>query len=165
MEIREITESDIPILRRFTCGNESMDCYLKNEAYKFHIYGEGITKLLVDDDDKIIGYYTLKASEIVVDDPEMYDEPRHIPAIEISRIAIVKTMQRQGLGRILMGYIIKLIVRVIAKEIGCRYISLHALRDLVDWYKEEFGFEVWDDTIKDDQETVFMYLDILSLKS
>ncbi len=87
--IRNIELTDLPALKKFRCGNSSMDAFLKQEAYYQHILGEGITKIVITEDtEEVIGYYTIKADALKIDDPDMYEEPWSIPCVEISRLAI-----------------------------------------------------------------------------
>ena len=87
--IRNINISDINKLKKFHCGKNAMDLFLSKEAYINHIFGEGTTQLVVDEDEnEVIAYFTLKCDMMVIDDKEMYSEPRYIPCIEISRLAV-----------------------------------------------------------------------------
>jgi hypothetical protein len=92
--IRDINENDTKQLKRFKCGNTSMEVFLTEEAYLRHRFGEGVTKLLIDEDNnELIAYFTLKCGVMRIDDPEMYDVPREIPCIEISRLAVANKWQ------------------------------------------------------------------------
>jgi len=163
--VRDIELGDIPSLRSFKCNNPSMENFLNQEAYKSHICGEGITKIVLKNEE-IIAYYTLKCDALRIEDPEMYTEPRYIPCVEISRLAVVSHWQRGQrdihLGTHLMGEIITFVREEIASRVGCRFITLHALKDKVGWYQREFDFNIWNEEKPNpDDETVFMYLDII----
>jgi hypothetical protein len=163
--IRDIELADVALLKKFKCNHSAMEYFLINEAYPYHIIGEGITKVVVDDESNtIIAYYTLKCDSIKYIESEMQINPRYIPCIEISRIAVLKSWQNgikgKHLGTELMEYIITFIKEEIASKVGCRYISLHAVLDKVKWYNERLKFEIGTDEREIEEETVYMYLDI-----
>jgi hypothetical protein len=163
--IRDIELSDVKQLKNFKCENTSMEVFLAEEAYYYHVCGEGITKLVVDEySNELVAYFTLKCDKMIVDDPDMYTEPRHIPCIEISRLAVASKWQQGNngihIGTELMKYIISSI-HDIAKIVGCRYITLHSVIDKVKWYRDVFNFEVLEEDIIDGEtKTVYMCLDI-----
>ena len=165
--IRNIEMNDIPKLLKFICGNISMECFLKSEAYIHHISGEGITKeVLEEETDQIIAYYTLKTDAVKIIDEEMHLIPRYIPCIEIARIAILSHWQNGSkgihLGTHLVGQIIGFIKDIIAAQVGCRFITIHAIHDKVPWYKKEFAFEELEDgKYGDNEDTTYMCLDLL----
>lgn len=163
--IRNIELSDEKQLKKFKCKNTSMEVFLAEEAYLYHVHGEGITKLVIDESsNEIVAYFTLKCDKMIVEDSEMYDEPRHIPCIELSRLAVASEWEggRKGihLGTELMNFIIYFICNNIAKHVGCRYITLHSVLDKVKWY-QNFGFQVLTEDFDDGAlKTVYMFLDI-----
>jgi len=165
--LRNIEMSDMSQLSSFVCGNISMDGFLKNEAYLHHVSGEGITKVVLEEEtNQIIAYYTLKSDAVKIFDEEMHDIPRYIPCIEIARIAVLLHWQNGSreihLGTSLLGQIIKFIKDNIALQIGCRFITVHAVRDKVSWYKKEFDFEeLEDEKYGSNEETTYMCLDLL----
>lgn len=165
--IRNIEVTDMPQLSKFICGNISMEGFLKNEAYIHHISGEGITKVVLEEEtDRIIAYYTLKSDAVKIIDEEMHLIPRYIPCIEIARIAVLSHWQNGSkdihLGTHLVGQIIGFIKDVIASQVGCRFITIHAICEKVPWYKKEFAFEELEDAkYGDNEETTYMCLDLL----
>lgn len=163
--IRNIRLTDIPELKSFRCGNTSMEVFLFEEAYYYHILGEGVTKIVIDEEtNEIIAYFTLKCDALKLMDGETNPEPRYFPCIEISRLAIAAEWQsgKKGisLGRELMCYLINFIKKVIAVNVGCHFITLQALAEKAEWYKK-FGFiEATDEKALPKGQPVYMYLDI-----
>lgn len=163
--IRDIENSDIQQLKRFQCGNTSMEVFLYSEARYSHVLGEGITKLVIEStENEIVAYYTIKCSLLKIEDPQMYSELREIPCIELSRIAVANDWQngRKGihLGTRLMDFIIDFIKNKIAIYVGCKYITLHAVSEKVKWY-ESLGFTpATDEMVNSHCSTVYMYMDI-----
>jgi|GEM_PF-2927474 hypothetical protein len=168
--IRDICTDDNDRLRLFNCGNESMNAYIHREALLNHVLGEGITRVVFDEDEEnILGYFTLKCTSIIVEDPEMDDGKREIPCVEISRLAVCLSWQNGAngfhLGTSLVGYIIATIKEEIASRVGCRWITIHAVKEKVEWYREQFNFDYVIDDTPDEYETVSMFLDISNMEA
>lgn len=168
--IRDICIDDLPRLRLFNCGNDSMNAYIHREALLNHTLGEGITRVVLDKNESdIIGYFTLKCTSAKIDDPSMSDEKREVPSIEISRLAVCESWQngiKNGfhLGTSLVGYIISTIKEEIASKVGCRLITIHAVKEKVKWYQEVFTFDFLTDDTPDEFGTVSMFLDIIDIE-
>lgn len=163
--IRDICTDDIKRLRLFSCGNKSMNAYIHREALLNHVLGEGITRVVLDENEEdIIAYFTLKCTSIKFEDPEMGHEEREIPCVEISRLAVCLGWQNGTngfhLGTSLVGYIISTIKEEIASRVGCRWITIHAVQERINWYREQFNFDFIIDDAPDEYGTVSMFLDI-----
>lgn len=164
--IRDINFKDLKQLKKFKCRDGLMENFLVREAYYYHIIGEGITKLVINTEtNEIIAYYTLKCDSVRIDDEEMRENPIYIPCIEISRIAVAANWQNGSngvhIGTHLMGHIITNIKKIIASQVGCRFISLHAIKDKASWYQRDFDFEtIEDEKAIETGDTVYMCLDI-----
>lgn len=169
--IKNLEESDLPRLRNFSCGNLSMDNFLQQEAYLYHTTGEGITRILINEDNNdILGYCTLRCGLWKIYDPTMYDDYREIPCIEVSRLAVHSFWQHQQqgtrLGFALMKYIILFIINNIATQVGCRFITLYSVPEKVNWYSDCFGFVVSNpDTDNPPDQTVPMHLDLYGFRN
>ncbi len=168
--IRDVCIDDLPRLRLFNCGNDSMNAYIHREALLNHTLGEGITRVVLDKNESdIIGYFTLKCTSVRVEDPNISDEAREIPSIEISRLAVCESWQngKNGfhLGTSLVGYIISTIQEEIASKVGCRYIIIHAVKEKVKWYQRDFAFDFITDDTPDEYDTVSMFLDITDFEA
>jgi NADPH-dependent curcumin reductase CurA len=166
--IRDIYTDDIDRLRLFNCGNRSMNSYIHREALLNHVLGEGITRVVLDENEEfIIGYFTLKCTSIKFCDPDM-GEKREIPCVEISRLAVCISWQNGTngfhLGTSLVGYIIATIKEDIASRVGCRWITIHAVQGKVNWYREQFNFDYIIDDTPDEYGTVSMFLDISDME-
>jgi hypothetical protein len=164
--VRDIEFSDLTKLKKFKCRDSLMEHFLVKEAYYYHIIGEGVTKLVVNSETtEMVGYYTLKCDAIKIEDLEMREEPIYIPCIEVSRIAVAANLQNGSagvhIGTHLLGFIIRNIISDIASQVGCRFITLHSVKDRVEWYGKEFGFvEIEDEKSTENSKTVYMCLDI-----
>jgi GNAT superfamily N-acetyltransferase len=92
--------------KNFDCGNENLNNYLRFYALKNDSLGFGRTYLTLNDSNKVVGYFTLSNANVAHEAmPEETDVrlPRYpVPALLLSRLAVDKTMQGQGLGRRLL---------------------------------------------------------------
>lgn len=153
MGLKEVTVIDdeyLKLLDEFTCGEEGLDSFLYDSACIHHNRGEGITTLIVDDDEKeIIAYYTLKCNALQHDDLNVPDRAQVIPAIEISRFAVKTNYQNDGWGTALLGtYVFKSIFDI-SNKIGVSCIMLYSLPEErnIHFYGK-FGFEKFDSEIQ-----------------
>jgi len=161
-ELASIDEQFVPLLKRFNCGEPSMDGFLKQWALEYDKIGEGKTFLLHDKaENLIVGYFTLKCSSISIFDEEMDEESRVLPAIEISRFAIDNKYQDMHIGTTVFAAVIHLINKLKEEFIGVRLITLFAIPNpkVIHLYK---NFEFGDDSegmeiSKENPELVFMY--------
>lgn len=83
----------------FCCGADSpLDTFLSSQAFKYDERRYGITYIITasEENEEILGFYTLKTSGIQVEEE---DELNSIPVIEIARIAMRYDMQGSGLGK------------------------------------------------------------------
>ncbi len=162
LEIANVSEVDDSLLKRFRCSEDSLATYLSYYAKIYHKAGAGHTTVVIDKESKsIIGYFTLKCFCVKITDPEMSDDPRIIPAVEISRFAIDKRREKQGLGKMVFGFALRTINELIDFWIGAQMIILFALPH-VTWFYEKFGFEQIDKTMavyecKENEGCICMY--------
>lgn len=97
----------------FCCGADSpLDTFLSGQAFKYDGRRYGITYVLTasEEEQDILGFYTLKTSGIQVEEDGEYNS---IPVIEIARIAMCHSMQGQGIGKyVFYEYILPKIEKV-----------------------------------------------------
>ncbi len=93
----------------FSSGVASLDDYLRRYVTQHDAKGIAVTRVLVDDGDpkRILGYYSLSAAQV---EPEQFPEaarkglPYHpVPCFRLSRLAVDRTFQSQGIGQVLLG--------------------------------------------------------------
>lgn len=93
----------------FDCGVPSLDAFLRTTARQHIAKGLSVVHVLSDaQDDRIAGYYALASYQI--DASSLPDDmrrslklPRHLlPATLLSRLALDRRYQRQGLGGVLL---------------------------------------------------------------
>jgi GNAT superfamily N-acetyltransferase len=101
----------------FDCGNDVLNQYLGKIARQHLNKGISRTFVLVDEDmpTEIFGFFTLASCEIFVEKlPRKYAKkyPPKAPAAKLSRLAVAKDRQRQGLGTHMMINAIERVIRV-----------------------------------------------------
>lgn len=131
----------------FKCGVESLDNYLKKQAgqdMKRHISRVYIA-LKPDSPDKIIGYYTLSSLSIELKEfPQKLSKrlPKHpIPAALIGSLAVARSEQRNGVGKMLLADAIKRTMGI-SNEIAIYAMVVDAINDKAKYFYEQFGFEL-----------------------
>lgn len=99
----------------FCCGADNpLNDFLSDEAFDYDEkqYGKTYVLMLPGVETDILGFYTLKASGIQVEEQES-GEFNSIPVIEIARIAIQHDIQKSGIGKYTFyTYILPKIIKV-----------------------------------------------------
>jgi ribosomal protein S18 acetylase RimI-like enzyme len=93
----------------FDCGSEPLNLFLKQTARQHADRGISRTFVLVDEDaaapKPILGFFSLNIcqlkSESLTPD-EAKKMPREVAGVRLGRLAVAKTNQRQGIGKILI---------------------------------------------------------------
>ena len=126
----------------FDCGNAELNNFFKNYAsqnqFKHYI---GITYVAVIEN-IIVGFVTISSSSIKIDDYENVKEklPKYpLPILRVSRLAVDKNYQNQGIGQELLKLSLNLSIEQ-KNKFGCIGIVVDAKNESIDFYKQ-FGFE------------------------
>jgi len=153
IETRLITLDDFESIQNFTCGNTSIENFLKQEAYYLTITRECSTTLAFDQGE-LIGFFSLRKSTLQV---ELENECIDYPCLDIARIATAKGKQGLGYGSFLINQIIR-----IAHTVNERFITLEALIERYPWYKSR-GFDalIEEEALNSNKDgLVFMMADL-----
>lgn len=136
-----IKECDKDLLRRFDCGEENLNEFLRFYAKQNDEKGLGRTFVL-EDENTILGYYTLASAQIEFDHlPDGLSKrlPRYpAPPIRLARLAVAKEKQRQGIGKTLLQYALKRIM-LVSVNAGVAFIIVDAKESAFGFY-EKYGF-------------------------
>ncbi len=72
----------------------------------------------------------MKPSEKIADAPFT-----SYPCLYVGRLGVHKPLRRKDVGSYICGWIIGM-ARAYSENIGCRYVTLHAVKESVDFYKK-----------------------------
>ena len=140
--------------KRFDCGVEDLNNYLRRYARQNHASGGAKTFVAasVAEPVRILGFYTISPGAIAFADvPEKvtrslgrYD----VPVFRLGRLAVDRSVQRQGLGGdLLLSAGARALA--VAAEVGGVALAIDAKdRDAVRWYERFGAVPLLDDPLK-----------------
>ena len=93
--------------RQFRCGEEEVDAWLRTKAWQHQKKHLSVTKVLLDRDEFIAGYYTLATGQVDFSDlpPELAKKlpRRSLPVAVVAWLGVATQHQEKGLGRLLLA--------------------------------------------------------------
>jgi len=130
----------------FDCGSEPLNNYLKQTARQHTERGISRTFVLVEESASeskpVAGYFTLNICQLRAEQlpAEMARRlPREVAGVKLGRLAVAKSRQRQGLGRLLLVAAMKKFVEVFDSAGGIG-LFVDAKDNEAKTYYERFGF-------------------------
>jgi GNAT superfamily N-acetyltransferase len=126
----------------FTCGEASLDIWLKRRARANQASGASRT-YVVCDSDRVIGYYALASGAMVMESATgkfKRNMPNPIPVAIFARLAVDQAWQGRGIGRALFRDAAARILNA-AETIGIRGIVVHAISEDARSFYLSFGFD------------------------
>lgn len=129
----------------FSCGEPSLDRYLKQQAMQHHRAGISTTHVLlsVEQPDVILGYYSLSAAQLLLTDLQEADRRRlpayPVPAIRMGRLAVDVNARRRGHGEYLLGSAVNRCLEL-RRELGVRVLLVDALHEQAAAFYRGYGF-------------------------
>lgn len=149
----------------FTCGQPSLDAFLKSLASQYERQDIGRTFVAVrgEEDKQVFGYYTLTVSSITVEClPETLRKklPRELPLPVglLGRLAVDQTVQGQGLGSKLMRNALTRFLHG-ARDFAMLAIIVEPLNESARDFYMKFGFMPFADS------TQRLYLTLATLRA
>ena len=130
----------------FDCGVPELNLYLQKFAEQHRRHGINRVYVLVDSDEpsRILGYYTLSAGEVDVQQLSEADRkklPRFpIPCFRLGRLAATKVLRGQGIGKVLIGCAIDRCLQV-KTQIGAYALLVDAKDAAAQTFYERYGFK------------------------
>lgn len=129
-------------VQTFTCGELSLDLWLRDQALAADARNTARTWVWVDADARVVGYYALAAHKVArADVPARMGRggSREIPAVLLARLAVASRLQGKGLGAALVA---DAMVRVIdaTRTVAARLVVVDALHERVTPFYEALGF-------------------------
>jgi GNAT superfamily N-acetyltransferase len=133
----------------FTCGEEMLDKYLRQQAGQDAGRGLAVTYVAVEGsgESAILGYYTLTMSCV---QPEIMPEKRvppkrAVPVVLLGRLAVSQNAQGRGLGEILLMDALRRSERLSAK-IGSFAVVVDVLHEKARNFYLRYGFRELGDS-------------------
>jgi len=128
----------------FSCGNESLDVWLKQFAYGDQQKGHArIFASFYQNEPKIAGYFALTCAHIPINDNkrgDIFNPPYILPCAYLARLAVDKDVQKQGLGAYLLVSAMERALRA-AENIGLSLFIAEPLEAAERFYGK-YDFEV-----------------------
>jgi ribosomal protein S18 acetylase RimI-like enzyme len=127
----------------FSCGNISLDDWLKKRALANQSSGATRTFVVIVDE-KVVGYYALASGAIStqsVSGSFRRNMPDPIPIVILARLAIDSSCQGKGIGRALFRDAALRVMHA-ADAIGIRGIVVHAISQQAKDFYIALGFNV-----------------------
>ncbi|NIK39357.1 ribosomal protein S18 acetylase RimI-like enzyme [Xanthomonas arboricola] len=129
----------------FSCGESTLDAYLRRQAVQHHSDGISTTHVLVDDEvaGNILGYYTLSAAQLLLTALQEQDRKRlpnyPVPAIRMGRLAVSSAAQGKGHGDYLLAHAIARCLSL-REQLGVRVLLVDALHTKAAGFYKSYGF-------------------------
>lgn len=130
-------------LTEFSCGEASLDDWLKRRALANQLSGASRTFVLVDEENRAVGYYAMAAgavSQQMASSGVRRNMPDPIPVLVLARLAIDHRAQGIKLGAALLQDAVQRAVAV-SQNAGVRALLVHALNDRAKLFYEHYGFQ------------------------
>jgi GNAT superfamily N-acetyltransferase len=141
----ELLDSERHDRAAFSCGELSLDDYLRTRASQHHRDGIATTHVLVDPrkPGRILGYYTLSAAQLHLTDLQEADRkrlPRYpVPAVRMGRLAVASDAQGKGHGELLLGHATHRAL-ALRDQLGVRVLLVDALHAKAAAFYRLYGF-------------------------
>lgn len=130
-------------LDEFTCGEASLDDWLKRRALPNQLSGASRTFVVADQEGRVYGYYAMAAGAVshqVATSNVRRNMPDPVPVMVLARLAIDHRAQGIKLGAALLQDAVNRSVAV-SQNAGVRALLVHALHERAKQFYEHYGFE------------------------
>jgi ribosomal protein S18 acetylase RimI-like enzyme len=139
------------VLSAFSCGEESLDRWLKVSALRAQQQGTGQTRVWHDGDLIVTAYYTLASHQIdreILPSKERGAVPPSVPAILLAKLALAETLHGQGLGADLLLDALTQCMES-SRIVASRYVVVDAINEAAAKFYEKYGFKRLPDAAGD----------------
>jgi GNAT superfamily N-acetyltransferase len=130
-------------LDEFTCGQPSLDEWLKRRAMTNQLSGASRTFVAVDAQGLVCGYYAMAAGAVshqAATSGVRRNMPDPVPVMVLARLAVDQRAQGIKLGAAMLQDAVHRAVAV-SHNAGVRALLVHALDDRAKRFYEHYGFQ------------------------
>jgi GNAT superfamily N-acetyltransferase len=130
-------------LEDFACGERVLDDWLQRRALGNQFTGASRTFVVVDEDQRVLGFYALAAGAIALHEATgavRRNMPDPIPVMVLGRLAVDRRAQGRGLGPALLKDAVHRAISV-SRNTGVRALLVHALHEKAKNFYEHYGFK------------------------
>lgn len=130
-------------LDEFGCGEASLDDWLKRRAMSNQINGASRCFVVVDEQNKVLGYYVMAAGAVahqLATGNVRRNMPDPIPVLVLGRLAVDLKAQGIKLGAALLQDAVNRAL-LVSENTGVRALLVHALNDQAKKFYEYYGFQ------------------------
>lgn len=134
----------------FDCGRPELNQWFKQAANQAARKGSSRTFVLTDDQGEVVGYYSLAAHGVAIDDVDpslargqLRNLP--IPSVLLARLAVHRDFQGQGLGERLLADAVRRVAGA-AEEIAIALLVIDAIDEDAAGFYQQYGFKRWPST-------------------
>lgn len=127
----------------FTCGETSLDDWLKRRAMANQLSGASRTFVVTDQAGRAHGYYAMAAGAVshqTTTSAVRRNMPDPVPVMILARLAVDHRAQGLRLGGALLQDAVHRAVAV-SQNAGVRALIVHALHDRAKAFYEHYGFQ------------------------
>lgn len=149
LQFQYINDTHKDIISNFQCADEpSVAEFLREQALSLHQSNCAITRLYFDENQNLIGFFTLYNDHIEISKAkkkkhnwELPQDIRFFPTIKLHYIGVDSRYRGQGYGQELMDEVFD-VCQEIATLSGCVFLTLESLNSAIGFY-EKNGFELY----------------------
>lgn len=126
----------------FSCGEASLDDWLKRRAFANQASGASRSFVSTDADGVVLGYYALAAGAVAHQAATRairHNMPDPVPVLVLARLAVDTRAQGLKLGAALLRDAVGR-AGAVAQHAGVRALLAHALNDRARGFYEHYGF-------------------------
>lgn len=131
------------LLNQFSCGEASLDDWLKRRAMTNQLNGASRTFVVTDRQGHVFGYYAMAAGAVSHQEAissVRRNMPDPVPVMVLARLAVDHRAQGVKLGASLLQDAVGRAVSV-SLNAGVRALLVHALHDRAKDFYEHYGFQ------------------------
>ncbi len=127
----------------FECGEPVLDEWLKRRAMNNQITGASRTFVVVDEENRVLGFYALAAGAVshqLATSSVRRNMPDPVPVMVLGRLAVDRRAQGIKLGAAMLRDAVNRAIAV-SQNAGVRALLVHALNGHAKQFYEHYGFQ------------------------